>query len=122
MKGTERTFPIQRQPVLERATGAGVSFKFGRIFTATTIFLTPTLIAHFGGGHAQSARRRRSDRGGESVPRLSVALLPSVVRTIRSSLDAGQLGKPGLLRMHVWSPASRPPGDDTKLTAVDLAL
>ena len=28
-----------------RATGAGVSFNFGRIVTATTIFLTPTLIA-----------------------------------------------------------------------------
>ena len=39
-----------------RATGAGVSFNFGRIFTATTIFLTPTLIAHFGGGHAQIGR------------------------------------------------------------------
>lgn len=44
------------------------------------------------------------------------------VRAIRSSLDAGQLGKPGLLRMHVWSPASQPQGDDTKLAAVDLAL
>lgn len=39
-----------------RATGAGVSFNFGRIFTATTIFLTPTLITFFGGEHAQIGR------------------------------------------------------------------
>lgn len=44
------------------------------------------------------------------------------VRAIRSSLDAGQLGKPGLLRMHAWSPASQPSGDEAKLAAVDLAL
>jgi len=39
-----------------RATGAGVSFNFGRIFTAATIFVTPTLITLFGGGHAQIGR------------------------------------------------------------------
>ncbi len=44
------------------------------------------------------------------------------VRVIRSSLDAGQIGKPGLLRMHVWSPASQPPGDEARLAALDLAL
>lgn len=39
-----------------RATGAGVSFNFGRIFTATTIFLTPTLVTVFGGAHAHIGR------------------------------------------------------------------
>ena len=41
------------------------------------------------------------------------------VRAIRASLDAGQLGRPGLLRLHRWSP---PGGDPGKVAAVDLAL
>ena len=36
-----------------RATGAGVSFNYGRILTAVTIFLTPWLKAMFDGDHAQ---------------------------------------------------------------------
>ena len=36
-----------------RATGAGVSFNYGRILTAATIFLTPWLKAMFDGDHAQ---------------------------------------------------------------------
>ena len=36
-----------------RATGAGVSFNYGRILTAVTIFLTPWLKAMFDGNHAQ---------------------------------------------------------------------
>jgi len=36
-----------------RATGAGVSFNYGRILTAATIFLTPWLKAMFDGNHAQ---------------------------------------------------------------------
>ena len=36
-----------------RATGAGVSFNYGRILTAATIFLTPWLKAIFDGNHAQ---------------------------------------------------------------------
>jgi SHS family sialic acid transporter-like MFS transporter len=39
-----------------RATGAGVSFNFGRILTATTIFLTPTLKALSGGNHVHVGR------------------------------------------------------------------
>ena len=39
-----------------RATGAGVSFNFGRILTATTIFLTPTLKAISGGNHVHVGR------------------------------------------------------------------
>lgn len=39
-----------------RATGAGVSFNYGRILTAATIFLTPTLKAVFDGNHAQVGR------------------------------------------------------------------
>lgn len=39
-----------------RATGAGVSFNFGRILTAATIFLTPTLKAVFDGNHAHVGR------------------------------------------------------------------
>jgi SHS family sialic acid transporter-like MFS transporter len=36
-----------------RATGAGVSFNYGRILTAATIFITPWLKAMFDGNHAQ---------------------------------------------------------------------
>ena len=39
-----------------RATGAGVSFNFGRILTATTIFLTPAMTQVFGGSYAQIGR------------------------------------------------------------------
>ncbi|MFP6901932.1 MAG: MFS transporter [Opitutales bacterium] len=39
-----------------RATGAGVSFNFGRILTATTIFLTPTMTQVFGGSYAHIGR------------------------------------------------------------------
>ncbi|MFP6899740.1 MAG: MFS transporter [Opitutales bacterium] len=39
-----------------RATGAGVSFNFGRILTATTIFLTPAMTQAFGGSYAQIGR------------------------------------------------------------------
>ena len=39
-----------------RATGAGVSFNFGRILTAATIFLTPTLKAISGGNHVHVGR------------------------------------------------------------------
>ena len=39
-----------------RATGAGVSFNFGRIMTATTIFLTPAMTQVFGGSYAQIGR------------------------------------------------------------------
>ncbi len=39
-----------------RATGAGVSFNFGRILTAATIFLTPTMKAIFEGNHAHVGR------------------------------------------------------------------
>ena len=41
------------------------------------------------------------------------------VRAIRASLDAGQLGRPGLLRLHRWSP---PGGEPGTVAAVDLAL
>jgi len=45
--------------------------------------------------------------------------LPSV-RTIKESLDAGQLGVPGLIRIHRWqSPADRTPG---VLADIDLAI
>jgi len=39
-----------------RATGAGVSFNFGRILTATTISLTPAVTKMFGGSYAQIGR------------------------------------------------------------------
>ena len=39
-----------------RATGAGVSFNYGRILTAATIFLTPTMKAIFEGNHAHVGR------------------------------------------------------------------
>lgn len=39
-----------------RATGAGVSFNFGRILTATTIFLTPAMAQLFGGNYPDIGR------------------------------------------------------------------
>jgi SHS family sialic acid transporter-like MFS transporter len=39
-----------------RATGAGVSFNFGRILTASLIFLTPAVKAHFDGNYAHIGR------------------------------------------------------------------
>ena len=39
-----------------RATGAGVSFNYGRILTAITISLTPTLTFYFDGDYAQIGR------------------------------------------------------------------
>ena len=76
-----------------------------------------------------------SARMAAGLPTLLVGAIPSVgsgnefaalplrfcpqVRAIRASLDAGQLGRPGLLRLHRWSPPGRDPG---KVAAVDLAL
>ena len=39
-----------------RATGAGVSFNFGRILTASLIFLTPAVTAAFEGNYAHIGR------------------------------------------------------------------
>ena len=41
---------------------------------------------------------------------------------IRESADAGNLGKPAILRMHVWGTVSDPVDDTTRIGAVDLAL
>ena len=43
-------------PTRLRSTGAGVSFNFGRIATATTIFATGALLAVFGGDYARIGR------------------------------------------------------------------
>ncbi len=43
-------------PTRVRSTGAGVSFNFGRILTAVTIFITGALIALFAGDHARIGR------------------------------------------------------------------
>jgi MFS family permease len=43
-------------PTTVRSTGAGVSFNFGRILTAVTIFLTGVLMALFAGDYAQIGR------------------------------------------------------------------
>ena len=43
-------------PTRVRATGAGVSFNFGRILTAVTIFLTGIMIDVFQGDYAQIGR------------------------------------------------------------------
>lgn len=42
--------------------------------------------------------------------------------TIRESVDTGNLGKPVILRMHVWGTVSDPVDDTTRIGAVDLAL
>ena len=39
-----------------RATGAGVSYNFGRILTASLIFITPYIMNLFGGNYAQIGR------------------------------------------------------------------
>ncbi len=41
---------------------------------------------------------------------------------IRESLDAEELGQPGLLRMHHWTSPSDPQAKTAKIDAVDLAL
>ncbi len=44
-------------------------------------------------------------------------------RTVRASLDQGELGRPGLLRIHDWSPAAEGGhSDPAGLAALDLAL
>jgi MFS family permease len=43
-------------PTRVRSTGAGVSFNFGRILTATTVFATGALIQQFGGDYARIGR------------------------------------------------------------------
>ena len=43
-------------PTRVRSTGAGVSFNFGRILTAVTIFLSGELLRQFGGDYAQIGR------------------------------------------------------------------
>ena len=43
-------------PTRVRATGAGVSFNFGRILTATTLFASGALMGHFGGDYARIGR------------------------------------------------------------------
>ena len=42
--------------------------------------------------------------------------------TMRESVDSGNLGKPALLRMHVWGTVSDPVNDSARIGAVDLAL
>ena len=44
------------------------------------------------------------------------------VSAIRESVVAGKLGRPGLLRMHLWGTRSRPIYDGHKLAAIDVAL
>ena len=41
---------------------------------------------------------------------------------MRESVVTGNLGKPALLRMHVWGTISDPVDDSTRIGAVDLAL
>jgi SHS family sialic acid transporter-like MFS transporter len=43
-------------PTQARSTGSGVSFNFGRILTAVTLFATPTLLAYFDNDHARLGR------------------------------------------------------------------
>src|SRR5262249_17991739 len=43
-------------PTRVRSTGAGVSFNFGRIVTAVTLFATGALTAYFGGDYARIGR------------------------------------------------------------------
>lgn len=43
-------------PTAVRATGAGVSFNFGRFVTAITVFATAALTAYFGSNYAQIGR------------------------------------------------------------------
>jgi hypothetical protein len=40
-------------PTRARAAGSGVSFNFGRILTAVTVFATGTLMSYFKGDYAQ---------------------------------------------------------------------
>ncbi len=41
-------------------------------------------------------------------------------QAIRRRLDAGDLGKPGLVRLHVWNPASDTLNQRNKIDAIDL--
>jgi hypothetical protein len=43
-------------PTRARSAGAGVSFNFGRILTAITVFATGALMFHFKGDYAQIGR------------------------------------------------------------------
>jgi MFS family permease len=43
-------------PTRVRSTGAGVSFNFGRIATAVTVFVTASLTAYFAGSYARMGR------------------------------------------------------------------
>jgi MFS family permease len=43
-------------PTRVRSTGAGVSFNFGRIATAITLFVSGALMGHFGGDYARLGR------------------------------------------------------------------
>ena len=54
-------------------------------------------------------------------PALPSRFAPDVL-TIRDGLDAGNLGAPGLMRMHLWTPRPGPPGNMAMVEAVDLAL
>jgi hypothetical protein len=43
-------------PTRVRSTGAGVSFNFGRILTAVTLFASGLLMGYFGGDYARIGR------------------------------------------------------------------
>ncbi len=43
-------------PTRVRSTGAGVSFNFGRVFTAVTLFASGALMGYFGGDYARIGR------------------------------------------------------------------
>lgn len=54
-------------------------------------------------------------------PSLPLRFSPDVV-AVRESLDEGQLGRPGLLRLHLWDRRAQPSDYATRVGAVDLAL
>ncbi|MFP6899741.1 MAG: hypothetical protein VCA36_02280, partial [Opitutales bacterium] len=54
-------------------------------------------------------------------PALPTRFSPDAL-AIRESLDAEELGQPGLLRMHLWTSPSEPQAKTAKIGAVDLAL
>jgi hypothetical protein len=79
-------------PTQVRSTGAGVSFNFGRILTAVTIFATGAITTYFGGDYARIGRVTSLIF---LIGALAIWLAPDTTKWQLEDYDRSTLPKPG---------------------------
>ena len=93
----------------------------GAVHAGKHVLVEPPLAADAGGAERVAAAARAA--GVRVMPALGDRFRADG-RAVKASLDRGELGRPGLLRIHHWSPATEERGDGSPraLAALDLAL